>query len=37
MKLQIKNGRVIDPASNLDKQIDLYIAAGKIAAIGEAP
>ena len=37
MKLQIKNGRVIDPASNLDKQTDLYVAAGKIAAIGDAP
>ena len=37
MKLHIKNGRVIDPASNLDKQTDLYVAAGKIAAIGNAP
>lgn len=37
MKLHIKNGRVIDPASNLDKQTDIFISAGRIAAIGEAP
>ncbi len=37
MRLQIKNGRVIDPASNTDAQQDLYIADGKIAAIGKAP
>ncbi len=37
MRIQIKNGRVIDPASNTDAQQDLYIADGKIAAIGKAP
>ncbi len=37
MKLHIKNGRVIDPASNTDAQQDLYIADGKIAGIGKAP
>ncbi|HWV18135.1 MAG TPA: dihydroorotase [Rhodocyclaceae bacterium] len=33
MKLKISNGRVIDPASGLDKQTDVYIADGRIAAI----
>ena len=37
MKIHIKGGRVIDPASGLDAELDLYIAAGKIVAIGEAP
>jgi dihydroorotase len=37
MKIHIKNGRVIDPASGLDKQQDVYIAAGKIVALGQAP
>lgn len=37
MKLKISNGRVIDPASGLDKQTDVYIADGRIAAIGKAP
>ena len=37
MKLKISNGRVIDPASGLDQQTDVYIADGRIAAIGTAP
>lgn len=37
MKLHIKNGRVIDPANGIDAQQDVYIAAGKITAIGKAP
>jgi dihydroorotase len=37
MKLHIKNGRVIDPANGIDAVQDLYIADGKIAAIGSAP
>ncbi len=40
MRLQIKNGRVIDPASTTDAQQDVFIADGKIAAIansGSAP
>ncbi len=35
MRLHIKNGRVIDPASQTDAQRDIYIAEGKIAAIAE--
>lgn len=37
MRLQIKNGRVIDPANQCDAVRDVYIADGKIAAIGAAP
>ena len=37
MKIHIKSGRVIDPASNSDAQQDIFIAAGKIVAVGSAP
>lgn len=37
MKLHIQNGRVIDPGSGLDGVMDVFIAAGKIIAIGDAP
>ena len=37
MRLQIKNGRVIDPANHVDAQHDVYIADGKIVAIGKLP
>lgn len=37
MKIQIKNGRVIDPATGVDAVQDVFIAAGKILAIGAAP
>lgn len=37
MKVLIKNGRVIDPASNRDEIADVAIAAGRIIAIGSAP
>jgi dihydroorotase len=37
MKILIKNGRLIDPASNLDKQGDLAIASGRIVALGAVP
>src|SRR6478609_6704744 len=33
MKILIKNGRVIDPASNLDQVCDLALAAGRVLAI----
>lgn len=35
MKIRIKNGRVIDPASQLDARQDVCIADGKIVAMGE--
>ncbi|OIJ40959.1 dihydroorotase [Massilia timonae] len=37
MKLHIKNGRVIDPANGIDAAQDLFIADGRIAALGAAP
>ena len=37
MKIHIKNGRVIDPQNNIDSKLDVFIAAGKILAIGSAP
>jgi dihydroorotase len=37
MKILIRNARVLDPASQTDRQADVAIAAGRILAIGEAP
>jgi len=34
-KLVIRNGRVIDPASGLDAVGDVYLEAGRVAAVGE--
>ncbi len=35
--LRLRNGRVIDPASGSDTRQDVFIAAGRISAIGAAP
>jgi dihydroorotase len=37
MKIHIKGGRLIDPKHGIDRIGDVYIAAGKVVAIGEAP
>ncbi|MFZ6847072.1 dihydroorotase [Undibacterium sp. RuRC25W] len=37
MKIQIQNGRVIDPASGNDAVQDVFIADGKILSLGTAP
>jgi dihydroorotase len=37
MKLEIRNGRLVDPASGMDRIGSLYVSTGGIAAIGEAP
>ncbi|WPH13355.1 dihydroorotase [Variovorax paradoxus] len=37
MNILISNGRVIDPASGIDKKTDIAIADGKIAGIGHMP
>ena len=37
MKIHIKNGRLIDPASKTDKPLDLFLAAGRIVGVGNAP
>jgi dihydroorotase len=36
MNIHIKNGRLIDPKNNIDAMCDVFIAAGKIAALGTA-
>jgi dihydroorotase len=37
MEILIENGRVIDPGSGIDAVTDIFVSAGKIAAIGAAP
>ncbi len=37
MKIQIRNGRVIDPAKGIDRVTDLFIARGVIVGIDQAP
>ena len=37
MKIEIRNGRLIDPKHGIDRKASLYIAAGKVAAVGEPP
>jgi dihydroorotase len=36
MKILIRNGRVIDPASGRDERADIAIAAGRIVGVGQA-
>jgi dihydroorotase len=37
LRIEIRNGRVIDPANGIDAKQSLYIAAGKVAALGTPP
>jgi dihydroorotase len=37
MKIHIKSGHLVDPKNGIDALRDVYIAAGKIVAVGEAP
>ncbi len=37
MNIHIKNGRLIDPKNGIDAVQDLFIAAGKVVAVGNAP
>ena len=37
MNIEIRNGRVVDPSNAVDTRASLFIADGKIAAIGTAP
>jgi dihydroorotase len=37
MNIHIKNGRLIDPRNGIDARQDLFIAAGRVAAIGSIP
>jgi dihydroorotase len=35
--IHIKNGRLIDPKNGVDQPLDLFLADGRIAALGSAP
>ncbi len=35
--IHIRHGRLIDPANEIDEQLDLYISHGHIAAVGNKP
>ena len=35
MKIHIKGGRLIDPANNIDRKTDVFIAEGKIVDVGD--
>lgn len=37
MRTLIRGGRVVDPAQGLDRVMDLYLAGGRVAALGDAP
>ena len=37
MKIEIKNGRLVDPANGIDAVCDLFIDGGVVAAVGSAP
>lgn len=37
MKIHIKHGRLIDPENGVDAKQDVFVAAGKIVGIGQAP
>jgi dihydroorotase len=37
MKIEIRNGRLIDPKHAVDRQASLYVDGDKIAAVGEPP
>ncbi len=37
MKIEIRNGRLIDPKSGIDGRHSLYIAAGRVVSTGAAP
>ena len=37
MKIEIRNGRLIDPKHGVDRMTSLFVAAGRVAAIGHAP
>jgi dihydroorotase len=37
MKIHIKGGQLVDPKNGVDAKKDVYVAAGKIVAVGEPP
>jgi dihydroorotase len=37
MKIEIRNGRIVDPRHAVDRKASLFIAEGQVAAVGESP
>ena len=37
MRIEIANGRIVDPGNGVDREASLFIADGKIAGLGAAP
>jgi dihydroorotase len=37
VKIEIRNGRIVDPKHGVDKVATLYVSAGHVAAVGAAP
>lgn len=37
MKISIQNGRLIDPKNGIDQKMDLFLADGRVVAVGQAP
>ena len=37
MNIHIKKGRLIDPKNGIDARLDLFVAAGKVLAVGDSP
>ena len=37
MKLEIINGHLVDPKNEIDQQVDIYFADGKVVAVGKQP
>jgi dihydroorotase len=36
-RISITGGRLVDPHNRIDDELDLYVADGRVAAVGEAP
>ena len=37
MKIEIRNGRLIDPKNGVDRVASVFVAAGRVASIGDPP
>ena len=37
MRIQITHGHVIDPANGIDRPTDVFIAEGRVVAVGKSP
>ena len=37
MRLTVRGGRVVDPASGIDRVADLHVAKGRVVGLGDLP